>query len=195
MCLPTVLSGIGALGGLCLAVGAAVVGGLLTSGGDMLHDAIEGEFPLRASRCAKPIDVYAWYVGVSLLALAASCAIGALVAVCAIDGACKLANACTGPADESEELSLVSGTTPRSGPPLSAMRPRRTTPLRTSRTSADAEAVELTPALPVVGCRLSEGLAMSAPTAPVATPAEPPAPTPPAPTLATPSVAAVPIHV
>ena len=49
-----VLSGLGALGGLVLAVGAAVMGGLLASGGDMLSNVIESEFPVRAQVHTRP---------------------------------------------------------------------------------------------------------------------------------------------
>jgi hypothetical protein len=105
-------AGLAAVGGLLLTVGSGVVGGLLVSGGEMLHVVMEREFPVRAARCSAPISHYAFYVGSSLLSLAAACAVGACAAVANLDAACKLAAVCavTGPAeDTSEQLSLVAG--------------------------------------------------------------------------------------
>ena len=48
------LSGLGALGGLLLTIGAAVVGALLTSDAGMLLTVVEHEFPIRATRARPP---------------------------------------------------------------------------------------------------------------------------------------------
>ena len=109
------LAGIAAIGGLLLTVGSGVAGGLLASGGEMMHVVLEREFPIRAARCHRPISHYALYVGSSLLGLAVTCALGACAAVANLDAACKLAAVCavSGPStDTSEQLSLVAGSTP-----------------------------------------------------------------------------------
>lgn len=85
------LGAVGAVGGLLLCVGAAVFGGLLTAGNGAVDIVLAREFPQRAAQCAAEIDVYAEWVGRSLLALAACCALGAIGAVTSCDASCKAA--------------------------------------------------------------------------------------------------------
>ena len=90
-----ILGAIGAVGGLLLCVGAAVFGGLLSAGnGDVraIDIVLQREFPLRAEACAHEIDVYAKWVGRSLLALAGCCALGAIGAVGATNAVCEAAS-------------------------------------------------------------------------------------------------------
>ena len=117
------LSAVTSLGGLLLAVGAFVVGGMLVSGGELFGKIVHHEFPAQTERCILPIVHYAWYVGISLLALAATCTLAAIAAIVTLDAACKAASvtAASGPAEGTEELSLISTVTP--GGPGSA--PRR----------------------------------------------------------------------
>ena len=100
-----ILGAIGAVGGLLLCVGAAVFGGLLSAGnGDVraIDIVLQREFPLRAEACAHEIDVYAKWVGRSLLALAGCCALGAIGAVGATNAVCEAASWTT-VADSSSE--------------------------------------------------------------------------------------------
>jgi len=116
------LAGIAALGGLLLAVGSAVVGGMLSSGGEMITRVLLRDYPRRASRCAEPITQYAMIVGHALLALAASCALSCAACIFGCEAACKASSAssnATPSADPNERVSLTAD--PNVGGPLADM--------------------------------------------------------------------------
>ena len=140
-------AGVAALGGLALAVGSGVVGGLLVSGGELFYVVLQRAFPIRSKACEGHIFHYSSYVGYALLGLAANCAVGAAAAIATLHATCKLATVCavSGPAaDASEQLSLVAGSFGSAsvccGRGAAGRRTSRTTPSRAAsyRRSGDA---------------------------------------------------------